>query len=67
MSDAEVKTLQTFFQVERTQLLTILAMSVKNPQLAGFLLPKIVVISCTLKVLLPGFKIVLPSLSSIHG
>ena len=38
MCVAELNTLQTICEVERTQLLTILAMSVKNPQLAGFLL-----------------------------
>ena len=35
---AELNTLHTICEVERTQLLTILAMSVKNPQRAGFLL-----------------------------
>ena len=34
----ELNTLHTICELERTQLLTILAMSVKNPQLAGFLL-----------------------------
>ena len=38
MSVAELNTLHTICEVERIQLLTILAMSVKNPQLAGFLL-----------------------------
>ena len=38
MSVAEPITLRTICEVERTQLLTILAMSVKNPKLAGFLL-----------------------------
>ena len=38
MSVAEVNTLHTICEVERTQLLTILAISVKNPSLAGFLL-----------------------------
>ena len=38
MSVAELHTLQIFCEVKRTQLLTILAMSVKIPQLAGFLL-----------------------------
>ena len=37
MSVAELNTLHTICEVERTQLLTILEMSVKNPQLAGFL------------------------------
>ena len=34
----ELNNLHTVCELERTQLLTILAMSVKNPQLAGFLL-----------------------------
>ena len=34
----ELNTLRTVCELERTQLLTISAMSVKNPQLAGFLL-----------------------------
>ena len=38
MSVQELNTLHTICELERTQLLTILAMSVKNPQLAGFLL-----------------------------
>ena len=38
MSVAELNTLYTVCELERTQLLTILAMSIKNPQLAGFLL-----------------------------
>ena len=38
MSVQELNTLHTVCEIERTQLLTILAMSVKNPQLAGFLL-----------------------------
>ena len=38
MSVAELNTLHTICEVERTQLLTIFAMSVKNPQFAGFLL-----------------------------
>ena len=38
MTVQELKTLHTICEFERTQLLTILAMSVKNPQLAGFLL-----------------------------
>ena len=36
----ELNTLHTVGELERTQLLTILAMSVKNPQLAGFLLTR---------------------------
>ena len=38
MSVVELITLHTICEVERTQLLTILAMSVKNPPLAGFFL-----------------------------
>ena len=38
MSVAQLTTLHTVCEVERTQFLTILAMSGKNPQLAGFLL-----------------------------
>ena len=38
MSVAKLDTLHTICEVELTSLLTILAMSVKNPQLAGFLL-----------------------------
>ena len=37
MSVAELNTLHTICEVERTQLISILAKSVKNPQLAGFL------------------------------
>ena len=38
MTVQELNTLHTVCELERTQLLTILAMSVKKPQLAGFLL-----------------------------
>ena len=38
MTVQELNTLHTICELERTQLLTILAMSVQNPQLAGFLL-----------------------------
>ena len=38
MTVQELNTLHTVCEIERTQLLTILATSVKNPQLAGFLL-----------------------------
>ena len=38
MTVQELNTLHTLCELERTQLLTILAMSVKNPQLVGFLL-----------------------------
>ena len=38
MTVQELDTLHTICELERNQLLTILAMSVKNPQLAGFLL-----------------------------
>ena len=39
MTVQELNTLHTVCELERNQLLTILAMSVQNPQLAGFLLP----------------------------
>ena len=38
MKVQELNTLYTVCELERTQLLTIVAISVKNPQLAGFLL-----------------------------
>ena len=38
MTVQELNTRQTICELERNQLLTILAMSVQNPQLAGFLL-----------------------------
>ena len=38
MTVQELNTLHTVCELKRTQLLTILAMSVTNPQLAGFLL-----------------------------
>ena len=38
MTVQELTTLQTICELERNQLLTILAMSAQNPQLAGFLL-----------------------------
>ena len=38
MTVQELNTLHAVCELERTQLLTILAMSVENPQLAGFLL-----------------------------
>ena len=38
MTVQESNTLQTICELERNQLLTILAMSVQNPQLAGLLL-----------------------------
>ena len=38
MTVQELNTLHTVCELERTQWLTILAMSVKNPQLTGFLL-----------------------------
>ena len=38
MTGQELNTLHTIYELERKQLLTILAMSVQNPQLAGFLL-----------------------------
>ena len=38
ITEQELNTLHTVCELERTQLLTILAMSVKNLQIAGFLL-----------------------------
>ena len=38
MTVQELNTLHTICELEKTQLLTILAMSVKNLELAGFLL-----------------------------
>ena len=38
MTVQELNTLHTICELERNQLLTILAMSLQNPQLAGFLL-----------------------------
>ena len=38
MTVQELNTFHTIWELERNQLLTILAMSVENPQLAGFLL-----------------------------
>ena len=51
MKVQEINTLHTVCEIKRTHLITILAMSVKNPQLAGFLVIQleIVVISCMLK------------------
>ena len=40
MTVQELNTLHTVCELERTQVLTILAMSAKNPQLAGFLLTR---------------------------
>ena len=37
MNVQELNTLHTIYESERNQVLTILAMSVQNPQLAGFL------------------------------
>ena len=51
MKVQELNTLHTVCELKRTHLITILAMSVKKPQLAGFLVIQleIVVISCMLK------------------
>ena len=38
MTVQELNTLHTICELERNQILTILAMPVQNPQLAGFLL-----------------------------
>ena len=40
MKVQELNTLHTVCELERTQLLTVLAMSVKNPQLPGFVLTR---------------------------
>ena len=53
MTVQELRTLHTVCELERNQLLTILAMSVQNPQFTEF-----VVISYTLKAQLLGFMIV---------
>ena len=37
MTVQEISTLHTVCELERNQLLTTLAMSIQNPQLAGFL------------------------------
>ena len=58
MSVAELNTFHTICEVERTQLLTILEMSVKNPQLSCFLLTKNVTFYI-MKALPPGFMNVL--------
>ena len=55
----ELITLHTVCELERIKLLTILAMSVKNPQLAGFLSLEIVVISYMSKDLQHGHMIAL--------
>ena len=59
MSVAKLKFLHTVCEVERTQLMTIIAMSVRIYNLLVFSKPKIVVIFYLLKVLLPGSLIVL--------
>ena len=59
MTVQELNTLHTICELERNQLLTILAMSVQNPQLAGFLLTGNRVTSYTLKAQPPGFMTVL--------
>ena len=58
MSEQEPNTLHTKCELERNQLLTILAMSVQNPKLAGFLLPEIIVTFYTSKAPLLGSMIV---------
>ena len=59
MTVQELNTLHTICELERNQLLTKLAMSVQNPQLAGFLLTGNPIISYTLKAQPPGFMTVL--------
>ena len=61
MTVLELNTLHTICELERNQFLTILAMSVQNPQLAGFLLTgnRSNLISYTLKAQPPGSMTVL--------
>ena len=59
MKVQELNTLHTVCELERTQLLTILAMSVKNPQLADFFKLEIAVTSYMLKDLQHGCMIAL--------
>ena len=59
MTVQEMNTLHTVCELERTQLLTILAMSVKDPQLAGFLLTEMEETSAMLKDLQHGCMIAL--------
>ena len=59
MTVQELNTLHTICELERNQLLTILAMSVQNPQLAGFLLTGNRSNFYTLKAQPPGFMTVL--------
>ena len=54
----ELNTLRTVCELERNQLLTILAMSVQNPQFARFLLTRNRKKSYMSKAPLPGFTIV---------
>ena len=65
MTGRELNTFPTVCELERNQLLTKLAISVQNPQLAGFLLTGIQVLFCTLKVPLLGSMIVHISLTVI--
>ena len=58
MSVQELNTVHTICELERNQLLTILATLVQNTQLAGFLLTEIVVTFYTSKAPLPGSMIV---------
>ena len=59
MTVPELNTLHTVCELKRTQLLTILAMSVRNPQLAGFLKLEIAETSSMLKDLQHGCMIAL--------
>ena len=61
MTVQDLNTLHTICELERNQLLTILAMSVQNHQLAGFFKPVIEVIFCTSKAQPPGSVTVLIS------
>ena len=59
MTKQELNTIHTICELERNKLLTILAMSVQNPQLAGFLLTGNRSNFCTSKAPPPGYMIVL--------
>ena len=62
MTVQEVNTVHTVCELEGNQLLTILAMSIQNPQLAGLFLT-----GNTSKAQLPGFTIVHTFLSFIQS
>ena len=58
MTFQELNTLHHIFELGRTQLLTILAMSAQNPQLAGYLLTANLSNFLLRKALLFGYKTV---------